>query len=79
MSLNFSKYLNIYEKTVILPGSNQEVKIKPLNTNQIKKLLVYENETNPVVGEQILDDILKFCIIDSIVGMWERSHIPILF
>ena len=65
MSLNFSKYLNIYEKTVILPGSNQEVKIKPLNTNQIKKLLVYENETNPVVGEQILDDILKFCIIDS--------------
>ena len=65
MGLNFSKYLNVYEKVVNLPGSNQEVKIRPLNTNQIKKLLVYENETNPIVGEQVLDDILRFCIVDN--------------
>lgn len=65
MSLNFTKYLNVYEKTVTLPGSKEEVKIRPLTTNQVKKLLVYENETDPIIGEQILDDIIRFCVIDE--------------
>lgn len=65
MSHKYSNLLNIYEKDVPLPGSKEVVKIKPLTTNQIKKLLVHENETDLIGGERILDDILKMAIISD--------------
>lgn len=64
MGYNFQKHLNVYEKTVELPSSGEEVKIKPITTNQMKKLLVYENESDPIMGEVILDEILNFSLID---------------
>lgn len=61
----YSNYLNIYEKDVTLPSSKEVVKIKPLTTNQIKKLLVHENEKDMIGGERILDDVLKLSIISE--------------
>ena len=65
MAYNFQQHLNVYEKIVELPSSGEEVKIKPITTNQIKKLLVYENESDPIMGEVILDEILNFSLIDK--------------
>lgn len=64
----YSEFLNIYEKDVELPSNGEIVKIKPLTTNQIKRLLVHENEKDLVGGERILDDVLK----SSIVGKDEN-------
>lgn len=65
MAYNFQQHLNVYEKTVELPSSGEEVKIKPITTNQMKKLLVYEDESDPIMGEVILDEILNFSLIDK--------------
>lgn len=61
----YSRYLNIYEKDIPLPSSKEIVKIKPLTTNQIKKLLVHENETDLIGGERILDDVLSLSVISE--------------
>ena len=55
---NYKKYLKTYESSFTLPGSKEEISLRPLTTNDMKKLLVYENENDPLVGEKILDDIL---------------------
>jgi hypothetical protein len=55
---NLKKYLDIYKTTVKLPGSGEQVEISPLTTNDIKKLLVYEDQPNFILGEKIMDDIL---------------------
>jgi len=56
---NFLDYVNVYEFECQLPGSKKVVKFKPLTTGQIKRLLTYENETNYVVQEQALDDLIS--------------------
>lgn len=65
MSFNYKKYLNIYEAEVELPSSKEIIKIKPLTTNHMKKLLVYENEKDASVGEKVLDEILSMSILDE--------------
>lgn len=65
MAFNFQQHLNVYEKIVELPSNGEQVKIKPITTNQMKKLLVYENENDPIFGEVILDEILGFSVIDK--------------
>lgn len=57
MSLN--KYLDVYKTNVVLPGDGSEIEIRPLTTNDVKKLLVYEGNTDPTVEERILDEILE--------------------
>ena len=54
----FYNYINVYDFSCELPGSKETVQFKPLVTGQIKKLLTYENETNYVVQEQALDDLI---------------------
>jgi len=61
--MGFKNYLNVYEFECELPGTRQKIKYKPITTNQIKKLLVYENEKNPIVIEQAFDELIKSCII----------------
>lgn len=60
---NFHNYLNEYEFTCVLPGSNAEIKYKPITTGQMKKLLIYENETNPSIQEKALDDLISSSVI----------------
>jgi hypothetical protein len=63
--LDFKNYLNAYEFETVLPGSGEEVKFRPITTGQLKKLLVYENENNPMVIEKALDELISSSIISE--------------
>jgi hypothetical protein len=54
----FYDYVNVYNFNCELPGSKETIQFKPVTTGQIKKLLTYENETNYVIQEQALDDLI---------------------
>lgn len=62
---NFLDYVNVYDFECELPGSKQVVKFKPVTTGQIKKLLTYENETNYVIQEQALDDLISSSVLSD--------------
>jgi hypothetical protein len=62
---NFLDYVNVYEFECELPGSKQKVKFKPVTTGQIKKLLTYEKETNYVIQEQALDDLISSSVLSE--------------
>ena len=55
---DFKNYLNCYEFDITLPGSKEQLKIKPITTGQLKKLLVYENEDDPMLVDSILDELI---------------------
>ena len=59
----FRNILNVYSFTCELPGTGEEVEFKPLTTGQLKKLLTYENEKNPVIQENAIDEIINSAII----------------
>jgi hypothetical protein len=61
--LDFKNYLNAYEFETTLPGSKEVIKFKPITTGQLKRLLVYENETDPMMIEKALDELISSCII----------------
>ncbi len=62
---NFKNYVNVYEFDCELPGSNKVVNYKPITTGQMKKLLIYENETSPIIQEKALDDLISSSVIDK--------------
>jgi len=59
----FYDFVNVYDFTCELPGSKQTIQFKPVTTGQIKKLLTYENETNYVVQEQALDELISSSVL----------------
>jgi hypothetical protein len=61
----FYDRINVYEFSCELPGSDQKVIFKPVNTGQLKKLLTYENETNLLIQEQALDDLLISSVLSE--------------
>lgn len=61
--MDFKKYLNVYEFDCVLPGEGTEVSFKPVTTGQLKRLLTYGNESNPIVIEKALDDLIMSSII----------------
>ena len=65
MSNDFLEYLNIYEFETILPGSKKKVRFKPLTTNQLKKLLIYENEEDPEKLEEAFDVLIASSVLDE--------------
>ena len=60
---DFRKYLNVYSSVVKLLGSNEEVEIRPIVTGQLKRLLPYENETDPAIIEDALDKLILGSIV----------------
>lgn len=60
---NFLEYINVYDFSCELPGSKETVQFKPVTTGQIKRLLTYENETNYVVQEQALDELISSSVL----------------
>jgi len=58
----FLEYLNIYEFETTLPGSGETIRFQPLTTGQLKKLLVYENETDIMIQEDALDNLICSCV-----------------
>lgn len=63
--LEFKNYLNAYEFDTTLPGSGEVVRFKPITTGQLKRLLVYENENNPTVIEQALDELISSSMVSE--------------
>lgn len=63
--IDFKSYLNVYEFETILPGSKETVKFKPITTGQLKKMLVYENERDPMVIENGLDELISSSVISE--------------
>ena len=61
----FYDFVNVYDFSCDLPGSKDTVHFKPVTTGQIKKLLTYENETNYVVQEQALDDLISSSVLSE--------------
>lgn len=61
----FFDFVNVYDFECELPGSKEKVKFKPVSTGQIKKLLTYENETNYVIQEQALDDLISSSVLSE--------------
>ena len=60
---DFKKYLNVYEFNATLPGSGKTVTYKPITTGQMKNLLMYEEDDDPMVIEEILDDLISSSVI----------------
>jgi hypothetical protein len=60
---DFKSYLNCYEFDVTLPGSGDSLKIKPIVTGQLKKLLVHENDDNPMLVDTILDELMTESVV----------------
>lgn len=59
----FRDVLNIYSFSCKLPGTGETIEFKPLTTGQLKKLLTYEGETNPIVQEQAIDEVIEASIV----------------
>ena len=62
---DLTKYLNVYDFETTLPGSGEVIKFRPMTTGQLKKMLVYENSTNPMVVEKALDELISSSIISE--------------
>jgi hypothetical protein len=63
--LDFKNYLNAYDFETVLPGSGETVKFKPITTGQLKRLLVFENENDPMVIEGALDQLIASSVISE--------------
>lgn len=75
----FYDFVNVYEFTCELPGSKETIQFKPVTTGQIKKLLTYENETNYVVQEQALDDLISSSVLTEGFDITEQFIYDRLF
>jgi len=62
-SVDLKSLLNTYEFVCELPGSGETLKIKPITTGQLKKILVYEDEKDRNVVEGALDELIKECVV----------------
>lgn len=65
MSSNFKMYLNMYQFDTKLPGSNIELKIKPITTGQLKKLLMYESVDDLGKVEEALDELITESVLSE--------------
>lgn len=59
----FRGLLDVYNFTCELPGTGEEITFKPLTTAQIKNLLTYEGETNPIIQERAIDQVISTCVL----------------
>jgi hypothetical protein len=55
--------IDTYEFECTLPGSGEKLKIKPITTGQMKKILVHEGETDPSIIEDALDNLVSGCVV----------------
>ena len=57
--------LDTYEFPYTLPGSGEKLLIKPITTGQMKRILVYEDETDPYAVEEALDKLITDCVVSD--------------
>lgn len=66
MSKNVNiKELFSYEFDCEMPGSGERIKFKPISTGQLKKLLVYENETRKSIIDDVIDSLISDCVVSE--------------
>ena len=65
MSTNFKNYINVYEFECELPGNGEIIKYKPITTGQMKKILIYENETSTIIQEKVLDELISSSVMNK--------------
>ena len=63
--------LDTYEFPYTLPGSRRELLIKPITTGQMKKILAYEDETDPFIVEEALDKLITDCVVSPDFNIYE--------
>lgn len=79
---NFKDFLNVYEFSTVLEGSGETIRFRPLVTKQLKKLFVSDAETNPDVGEAVLDELIQECVINEgfkVEELYLLDRISLLF
>lgn len=64
-SVDIRSLIDTYEFPCKLPGTGQELLIRPITTGQMKKILVYEDETDQYVIEDALDNLVKTCVVNE--------------
>lgn len=62
-SVDIRSLIDSYEFPCTLAGSGQKLLIKPITTGQMKKVLIYEDETDPYVVEDVLDKLITSCVV----------------
>lgn len=62
----FAETINSYTFDCTLPSTGQVVKFKAIDTQTIKKLLVYEKSTNILMLEKMLDELISSSVIEPI-------------
>jgi hypothetical protein len=62
---NFYDFVNVYDFVCELPGSKKQIKFKPVNTAQLKRLLTYENEKNLIIQEMALDELITSSVLSE--------------
>ena len=61
---DFRDYLNVFEFDIILPGSGERLKIKPLTIGGIKQILTYDIDTlTPSMLTDMFDKIISQSVI----------------
>lgn len=60
--IDFKEFLNIYEFDTALTGTGKRVVYKPITTGQLKKLLTFENSTDPIIIDEALDKLISSCV-----------------
>lgn len=64
-SVDIRGLVDSYEFPCTLPGSGEELLIKPITTGQMKKVIVYEDETDPYLVEDVLDKLISDCVVNE--------------
>lgn len=64
-SVDIKGLLDTYEFPYTLLGSGQELLIRPITTGKMKKILAYENETDPYIVEEALDKLITDCVVNK--------------
>ena len=61
--VNIRDLVDSYEFSCTLMGTGEKILIKPITTGQMKKLLIYEDENDPYVIEDALDQLIMDCVV----------------
>ena len=62
---DMSKLNQIYEFSTQLPGKGDWVRFRPFTTGQIKKILAFEGETDPLVISEIINALIDEVLLDD--------------
>ena len=80
-SVDIKGLLDTYEFPYTLPGSGKELMIRPITTGKMKKILAYENETDPYIIEEALDTLITDCVVNhdfDINGLYLQDRFALM-